>query len=111
MSNELHECINEISTNTATLESLHARLIIIGAGGGNIKSVEDIIREEGEKKRELDECEKLLEKLLGDRLPFHLALPELHDSLRKNLKSERNLIEWMDRKKGWNLKEIAFLNN
>lgn len=100
LSNELHECINEISTNTVTLDSLHARLITVGAGGGNIKSVEDIIREEGEKKRELDECEKLLEKLLGDRLPFHLALPELHDSLRKNLKSERNLIEWMDRKKG-----------
>lgn len=100
LSIQLHECVEAIKVKTAALESLQERLITIGAGGGNIKSVEDIIREEGERKRELDECEKTLEKLLGDRLPFHLALPELHDSLRKNLKGERRLIEWEDRKKG-----------
>lgn len=100
LNEKLQDCIEDIRQKTNYIESLQERLITIGAGGGNIKSVEDIIREEGEKKRELDECEKTLEKLLGDRLPFHLALPELHDSLRKNLKSERRLIEWEDRKRG-----------
>lgn len=99
LSNQLHECVDSIRQKTGYIESLHERLITIGAGGGNIKSVEDIIREEGEKKRELDECEKDLEKLLSDRLPFHLALPELHDSLGKGLQAERRLIEWEERKR------------
>lgn len=100
LSSDLHECVDNIHQKTAHIESLQERLITIGAGGGNIKSVEDIIREEGEKKRELDECEKTLEKLLGDRLPFHLALPELHESLRKGLQAEKRLIEWEERKRG-----------
>lgn len=100
LTDELHNCLEDIQLKTKDIESLQERLITIGAGGGNIKSVEDIIREEGEKKRELDECEKTLEKLLGDRLPFHLALPDLHESLRKGLQAERRLIEWENRKRG-----------
>lgn len=97
---ELAQCIEGIGLQTARQESAQERLINIGAGGGSIKSVEDIIREEGEKKRELDECEKTLEKLLGDRLPFHLTAPALHDGLRTRLKEERRLIEWEERKNG-----------
>jgi DNA sulfur modification protein DndD len=97
---ELAQCIENIRQQTERLETAQERLINIGAGGGNIKSVEDIIREEGEKKRELDECEKTLEKLLGDRLPFHLSEPALHDNLRYRLKTERRLIEWEERKNG-----------
>jgi len=97
---ELAQCIENIRQQTERLETAQERLINIGAGGGNIKSVEDLIREEGEKKRELDECEKMLEKLLGDRLPFHLSEPALHDGLRYRLKTERRLIEWEERKNG-----------
>ncbi|MDP2829769.1 MAG: AAA family ATPase [Sulfuricellaceae bacterium] len=97
---ELAQCIENIRQQTERQETAQERLINIGAGGGNIKSVEDLIREEGEKKRELDECEKSLEKLLGDRLPFHLSEPGLHDGLRFRLKTERRLIEWEERKNG-----------
>ena len=97
---ELKQCIEDIGKQTTLQESLQERLITIGAGGGNIRSVEDLIREEGEKKRELEACERALEKLLGDRLPFHLAAPALHDLLRERLKAERRLGEWEDRKRG-----------
>lgn len=97
---ELKQCIEDIGKQTTNQESLQERLITIGAGGGNIRSVEDLIREEGEKKRELETCEKSLEKLLGDRLPFHLAESALHDLLRDQLKAERRLSEWEDRKRG-----------
>jgi DNA sulfur modification protein DndD len=97
---ELKQSIEDINKQTAHQESLQDRLITIGGGGGNIRSVEDLIREEGEKKRELDTCEKALEKLLGDRLPFHLAETALHDRLRDRLKAEKLLNEWEDRKRG-----------
>ena len=99
LSAELHDCVEEIHVKTELQDSLQERLITIGAGGGNIKSVEDIIREEGEKKVELDKCEKTLAKLLGERLPFHLVCRELHEVLQKNLKAERILIEWEERKR------------
>lgn len=97
---ELKQSIEDINKQTTHQESLQDRLITIGGGGGNIRSVEDLIREEGEKKRELDICEKALEKLLGDRLPFHLAETALHDRLRDRLKAEKLLNEWEDRKRG-----------
>lgn len=106
----LQKCILESNTKSDLQNSLHERLMTIGAGGGNIKSVEDIIREEGEKKTELDKCEKNLERLLGDRLPFHLISRELHGSLRENLRGERVLVEWGGRKRGLEPEKEKFAN-
>jgi DNA sulfur modification protein DndD len=96
---EWKQCVSRVTELTARQTAAQERLINLGAGNGNIKSVEDTLREEGEKKRELDECEKSLEKLLGDRLPFHLAAPDLLAALRERLSAEHGLIEWEDRKK------------
>jgi DNA sulfur modification protein DndD len=70
----------------------------LGAGDGNIKTIEDIVREEGELKQKADACERDLAQRLGDRLPLHLIDPLLRDRLEQRLKSEDVLIEWQERK-------------
>lgn len=88
----------DIARLQAQRDDLQQRLLTIGAGGGDIKSVEDIVREEGDKRRDLDACEKRLEELLGNRLPFHLVSPELMEGLKSRLAAERTLLDWEARK-------------
>jgi len=95
---DLSLCQERIKEHTQRQERLHEQLIQLGAGDGNIKSLEDIIREERELAQTAEACEKDLATRLGDRLPFHLIHPELRDRLNQRLKSEDVLIEWEDRK-------------
>ena len=95
---DLVACKQRIATLNARQEKLHEQLILLGAGDGNLKSIEDIVREQGDLRQKVELCEKNLAQLLGDRLPLHLIHPDLSDSLRQRMDAERLLIEWDDRK-------------
>jgi DNA sulfur modification protein DndD len=105
---KLSECFDLLKKKAEEQEQLQQRLITIGAGGGNVKSVSDIIQEEGERKKELEDCEKNLEQLLANRLAFHLASPSLHEALSESLRAERVLIEWNDKKQKLEPEKIRF---
>ncbi len=108
VAHDLVELEEQIAHVQARRDDIQQRLLTIGAGGGDIKSVEDIVREEEDKRRDLETCEKRLEELLGDRLPFHLVHPELIASLKARLKAEDVRIEWEARKRNLEPQKAKF---
>ena len=104
----LAECDEDIVHAQVLRDDCQQRLMTIGAGGGDIKSVEDIVREEGDKTRELEDCEKRLEVLLGDRLPFHLVDHALMEYLRSRLIAEKVLLDWEAGKHGLEPQKAKF---
>ncbi|WP_341325824.1 DNA sulfur modification protein DndD [Methylotuvimicrobium sp. KM2] len=78
--------------------SLHQRLSTIGAGGGELKQVENLIRDEGEKKEALRKTNDALERLLTEKLPFHLVNASLMTNLKNQLQQEATLLEWENKK-------------
>lgn len=93
-------CNEEIARTQVRRDEVQRELISLGAGGGDIKSVEDIVREEGEKKRSLDDCEKQLESLLADRLPFHLVSADLMEAIKTRVSEEKVRLDWEAQKQG-----------
>lgn len=102
-------CNEEIAHNQKRRDEVQHELISLGAGGGNIKSMEDILREEGEKKHDLDDCQKQLENLLADRLPFHLVSNGLMQSIKSRLSEERIRIDWDAQKQGLEPQKNKFI--
>lgn len=100
LEDDLSICNEEIARNQTIRDEIQRELISLGAGGGSIKSVEDIVREEGEKKNALDNCQKLLENLLTDRLPFHLVSVRLMESVKSRLSEEKIRLDWESQKRG-----------
>jgi DNA sulfur modification protein DndD len=84
----------EIARNQARRDEVQRKLLDLGVGNGNVKGVEDILREEVEKKQFLSNCEKQLENVLADRLPFHLVSSNLMESLKTQLSEEKIRIGW-----------------
>lgn len=99
----------EIARTQVRRDDVQREWIALGAGGGDIKSVEDIVREEGEKKRSLDECEKQLESLLADRLPFHLVSADLMESLKTRISEEKVRLDWELQKQGLEPQKNKFI--
>lgn len=97
---ELATCNEEIARTQVIRDEVQRGWISLGGGGGDIKSVEDIVREEGEKKRSLDDCEKQLESLLADRLPFHLVSAALMESIKMRVSEEKVRLDWESQKQG-----------
>lgn len=102
--------LNEtIGTTKLKRDEIQRDLLALGAGGGDIKNVEDIVREEAEKRRLFDECEKQLEGLLAERLPFHLISLDLMESFKKRLFAEKVRIDWEVRKEGLESQKYKFV--
>jgi DNA sulfur modification protein DndD len=109
LENNLGICNEEIARNQAKRDEVQHELISLGAGGGNIKSIEDVLREEGEKKREYDDCRKQLENMLADRLPFHLVSDNLMQSIKARLSEERIRLDWDTQKQGLEPQKNKFI--
>jgi DNA sulfur modification protein DndD len=111
---DLLACNEEIARTQVRRDGVQRDLIDIGAGGGDIKSVEDIVREEGEKKHSLEDCEKQLENLFADRLPFHLVSVDLMKTIKTRISEEKVRLDWEAQKQGLepqkNKFAVAFFN-
>ena len=88
----------EIARNQTRRDEVQQKLMELGAGNGNVKNVEGILHEEAEKNQSLRTCEKQLENLLADRLPFHLVSSDLMESLRTRLSQEKIRLGWDSQK-------------
>lgn len=104
----LTACLGQIDLENQRQERLHEQLIKLGAGDGNIKSLEDIIAERRERTQQLENCEKALAQLLGDQLPLHLMHPDLSETLAQRLTAEQLLIDWQDRKQRLDPERLRF---
>lgn len=91
--------------------SLHQRLSTIGAGGGELKQVENLIRDEGEKKEALRKANDTLEKLLTEKLPFHLVNASLMTNLKNQLQQEATLLEWENKKQSVEPQKERFISS
>lgn len=79
-------------------DEVHRRLSAIGAGGGGVKQVENIVREEGEKREALNKSDAAIDKILSDKLPFHLVSKQIVDDLKFQLQEEAILLDWENKK-------------
>jgi len=80
----------------AEQESLIARMVATGGGGGDIATVKDLVEERTQIQGEQRNAQKSLEKILADKLPFHLMPKSLLQKFRTQLQSEENLIAWQN---------------
>jgi DNA sulfur modification protein DndD len=106
---DLDICNEKIVRNQTRRDDVQRELISLGAGGGNIKSIEDVLREEGEKKHDLDDCRKQLENMLADRLPFHLVSDNLMQSIKARLSKEKIRLDWDAQKQGLEPQKNKFI--
>ncbi|WP_084312306.1 DNA sulfur modification protein DndD [Desulfobulbus elongatus] len=79
-------------------QDLTGRILALGGGGGDIASAKEIIEEQGRLKVEIGECEKGMEEVLADKLPFHLVHKNFTISLKKQLNQEIARRRWDARK-------------
>jgi len=107
---DLAKLIEAIDVAKLKRDEIQRDLLALGAGGGDIKNVEDIVREEAEKRRFLDKCEKQLEGLLAERLPFHLISLDLMESFKSRLSGEKVRIDWELRKEGLESQKHKFVD-
>jgi DNA sulfur modification protein DndD len=75
-------------------DEIQHKLLSLGVGNYNIKNVEEILNEEASKKQQKITCEKNLESLLADKLPFHLITNSLMNSLDNRFLSEKIRLDW-----------------
>ncbi len=92
--NDLIVCNEDIAQDQIRRDKIQSELMSLNIGGGSIKSVEDIVREEAAKRQALEQCEKQLENLLADCLPFHLVSNNIFQSLNNRLSGEKVRIDW-----------------
>lgn len=77
---------------------LHKRLSDIGAGGGGIKQSNDITRDMGVNEEALNKCNLAIDKILSDKLPFHLIKKKVIDQLKNQLQEEAQLLDWENKR-------------
>ncbi len=106
----LSQCKGHIQQYEQRQRDIQEQLIEIGAGDGNLKSVNDIIREEQEKNQQLKDCEKELSRLLSEQIALLLPLPALYRDLRTRLTAEKYLVEWQDRKRSLEPEKLGFVD-
>ncbi len=74
--------------------SLIERITAAGGGGGAIASVADLVEERTQLGNDLKGVQHKLEKILGEKLPFHLMPSSLLTSFRRQLQEEIALEQW-----------------
>lgn len=91
-------CLEQRTDAEERRDQVHQRLSAIGAGGGGVKQVENIVREEGEKREALNKSDATIDSILSEKLPFHLVSKQLMDSLRIQLQEEAKALDWENKK-------------
>lgn len=99
------QCLEQRANAEERRNQIHQRLSTIGAGGGGIKQVENIVREEGEKRDALNKSDTAIDAILSEKLPFHLVSKQLLDALKIQLKEEEKLLDWENKNKALSLKK------
>lgn len=88
-------CSNErLSAAKSERTSLIERITGAGGGGGAIASVADLVEERTQLGNDLKGVQRKLEKILGEKLPFHLMPSSLLTSFRTQLQEEIALEQW-----------------
>ena len=98
LQNNLFICNEEIAHKQTRRDDVQQKLMSLGIGSYNVKSVEDILKEEATQKQAKINCEKMLETLLADKLPFHLVSSQLMESLNARFSSEKVRLDWDNQK-------------
>ena len=70
------------------------RITASGGGGGDIATVKDLVEEREQLRNAQREVQKSLERILADKLPFHLMPKSLLADFKTQLQREVSLTEW-----------------
>lgn len=91
-------------------EEFIERLTVAGGGGGDIASVKDLVEEREQIRQARREVQKKLEKILAEKLPFHLMPSGLLQEFKKQIESEIALVRWEAECKSLEPKRTQFEN-
>lgn len=94
LQSSLFICKEEIARNQVRRDEVQQKLMDIGMGNHNAKSYEDIGSERAIKEDTHKKCERSLENLLADKLPFHLVSSQLTKSLNSRFAGEKVRLDW-----------------
>jgi DNA sulfur modification protein DndD len=78
----------------AERNSYFERITAAGGGGGDIATVKDLVEEREQLRNAQRDVQKSLERILADKLPFHLMPRTLLQEFRTQLQREVALTEW-----------------
>lgn len=78
----------------AERESLFQRITSAGGGRGDIATVKDLAEERQGLRSQMADAQKQLERILADKLPFHLMPKQLLADFKAQLKGEIALADW-----------------
>lgn len=99
----------------AERESHIERITASGGGGGDIATVKDLVQEREELRNAQREVRKRLERILADKLPFHLMPLSLLQEFKSQIDQEMALAAWQTECKALQPKrdkfQEAFLRN
>ncbi|WP_071769100.1 DNA sulfur modification protein DndD [Burkholderia ubonensis] len=88
------ESTEKLAKLKADRESLIERITSAGGGGGDIATVKDLVEEREGLRNQQREVQKRLERILADKLPFHLMPRSLLTEFKTQLQREMALAEW-----------------
>lgn len=91
-------CVEQRDLATDRRDEIHLRLSAIGAGGGGIKQFKNIIRDVGANEDELNKCDTAIDKILSERLPFHLVSKQVMERLKIQLHEEAKFLDWENKR-------------
>jgi DNA sulfur modification protein DndD len=98
---KLRELQELASTNTKKLAQLKEertsyidRITAAGGGGGDIATVKDLVEEREQLRAAQKESQKALERILAEKLPFHLMPKALLGEFKNQLQKEIALSDW-----------------
>jgi DNA sulfur modification protein DndD len=74
--------------------SFFERITSSGGGGGDIATVKELVEEREQLRNAQKEARKLLERILAEKLPFHLMPKALLEEFKKQLHQESSLAGW-----------------
>jgi len=94
----------------AERSSYFERIISAGGGGGDIATVKDLVEEREQLRNAQRDVQKSLERILADKLPFHLMPRTLLQEFRTQLQREVALTEWQAECRALQPKRAKFEN-
>lgn len=94
----------------AERNSYFERITAAGGGGGDIATVKDLVEEREQLRNAQREVQKSLERILADKLPFHLMPRALLQEFRTQLQREVALTEWQAECRALQPKRAKFEN-
>ncbi|MYM87696.1 DNA sulfur modification protein DndD [Rugamonas sp. FT82W] len=99
----LDELRQDATTSTDRLRQLKAdresfieRMRSVGGGGGDIATVKDLVEEREGLRNAQREVQRALERILADKLPFHLMPKSILNDFRTQLQKEVTLADWQN---------------